>query len=155
MAIINKNQFFTILSKHNANRTFSQAMLRGDLPAEDKYQFDSTYEWDLSLPAVQGMLEAFVLLGMVPKEVADEINALAQDPPLDIRDKRYDVRAVSGEVVRWIEENIRPIGTAYIIESEPLIENGEPVMLRKGPALKETGVIRTTGVLYEPAVEVK
>jgi len=151
--IVNKNEFFTILSRHGANMTFAKAMLDGTVPSEVRYQFDSTYEWDLTIPVVQEVLALFVYLKMVPQAASDEIIALAQPTPLDIREKRYDLRGISGEVVKWIETNIQPPGTEYTIESEPLVEDGQPVILQKGPALVETGMVSTTGVL--PAPEVK
>jgi len=151
--IVNKNEFFTILSKHSANMSFAKAMLDGTVTAEVRYQFDSTYEWDLTIPVVQEMLALFVYLKMVPQPAADEIMALAQPAPLDRREKRYDLRGISGEVIKWIETNIQPPGTEYSIESAPLMEDGQPVILQKGPALVETGIVKTTGVL--PAPEVK
>lgn len=131
--IINKNEFFAILAKHGANNSFAKAMLDGTIPAEIKYQFDSTYEWDTELPIVREMLEFFMYIGIVPKEMQEEIlgkTVLADTTTI----KKYDISKIGGELYKWVATNISPADVKFIIDSAG-------------------NIVTTTGILPLPEVK--
>jgi hypothetical protein len=93
-------------------------------------------------------------VGIAPKALTIE-EVVSVTPVVDLKIagltlNRYDMRSVSGEVVKWIEANIQPAGTEYVIE---VVKDDLTIDKISGrQAYRGTDTIITTGTLPLPKV---